>query len=382
MSKRVIKSLFVLVVLGVAVSAIYMRQPALSEGAVINIGSISALTGIGVAPGEEERNGARLAVEEINAQGGIDGRQLALVEGDLSLDKMKNASLVVSKLIDVDKVVAIVGAQWDEPTEAIIPLIEAAKIPTISPDATNHVEIDRDAPYFFSTWYDNRVGIRTILAYANQHNLKKIYIIRPVNGGFWKFTADLITEYAPQYGVTIIGDMDLGNPLITDFRTPIAKVRQSNPDAVFIVETDPAQCVFAKQARELGLTVPILATEAAGNYNSLSTCARDLETSYFSTPKHSTEYQKFENVYAARYGHVPQYPSAVTAYDAVFVIARGLEKTKGKGGQTLRDAIAETKDMKGAALSRISFDQKGYLITPDDAFEMQTVRGGKFVKAE
>lgn len=375
-----------ILVLATIIGVIRVPKPQ-TANSPIRIGNISALTGVGVAPGEEERNGAQLAIEEINARGGVsvgngNNRPLELVAEDLSLDKLKDAPLVVSKLVSIDHVSAIVGAQWDEPSEAIIPLIEAAKIPTISGDATNHVEASKKAPYFFSTWYDNRVGIKKILSYAKEHDLKRIYIIRPIDGGFWKYTADLLTEYAPQYGVEIIGDMNLGDALTTDFRTSIAKVKQLKPDAVFIVETDPGQCAFAKQASELGLKVPILATEAAGNYDSLSKCPALLETTYFSTPTHTSGYTVFETNYVKRYGRSPQYPSAVTAYDAVYVIAHALEKTRGVGGEVLRDAIATTRGITGASLSEITLDKKGYLVTPEDAFEMQTVRNGKFVKAE
>jgi branched-chain amino acid transport system substrate-binding protein len=383
-SKRnYIKYAVCLAVILLAIATIMSQRSNVGNHQPIKIGSISALTGVGVAVGEEEKHGAELAIEEINRQGGVLGRPLELVSEDLSLDKMKNAALVTNKLISIDKVVAIVGAQWDEPTEAIIPSIEAAHIPTISPDASNHVEIEKDAPYFFSTWYDNRVGIRTILSYAKKHNLKNIYIIRPIDGGFWKFTADLLTQYAPEYGIKIVGDMNLGDPLTTDFRTPIAKVKQVNPDAVFILETDPGKCAFAKQSKELGLTVPILATEVAGDYSSLAQCGELLETTYFSTPIHSTDsYKKFESSYTKKYGRPPQYPSSVTAYDAIYVIASALRETNGASGPALRDAISETKNYPGSSLPYITFDEKGYSITPDNSFEMQTVRDGKFVRID
>lgn len=371
----------ILILLGLALFSLNKNKRTSLLGP-IKIGSISALTGVGVSIGEEERNGALLAVAEINARGGVSGRQLELVPEDVSIDKMKVAPTVVSKLVNIDKVVAIVGAQWDEPSEAIIPSIESLHVPTISPDATNHVEVNRDAPYFFSTWYDNRVGIRTLLSYAQKQELKKIYIIRPINGGFWKFTADLLTQYAPEYGVEIVGDVDLGNPLIMDFRTPLAKVKSVRPDAIFAVTTDPNQCVLSKQAMELGLNIPILATEAAGNQDSLGKCPQYLETTYFSTPVQGDSYRAFEKAYVTKFGRAPQYPSAVNAYDAVYVIAHALKETGGEGGSVLRDEIAKTAGLSGAALSKLSFDAKGYLITPADAFEMKTVRGGKFVEVK
>ncbi len=93
------------------------------NGEVIKIGSMSALTGVGSAIGIEENKGAILAVEEINRAGGINGRQIKLVSEDVSLDKIKNAVSSVTKLITVDGVVGLIGPQWDEPAQPILPVL-------------------------------------------------------------------------------------------------------------------------------------------------------------------------------------------------------------------------------------------------------------------
>lgn len=354
-----------------------------SNGDTIKIGSIGALSGVGSLIGIEERNGALLAIEEINSKGGIKSvgnSSLELVSEDLSFDKMKNSSAVASKLISVDKVVAVVGPQWDEPTEAVVPIFEAAKVPLVSGDVTNQIESKKNYEYLFSTWFDNRVGIKTILQNMKNNGIKNVAVIRPIDAGFWKFTADLILEYAPSYSVNVVSDHKLSDPFTMDYRTTLAKIKSEKVDAIFIVVTDPTQCPFLKQVKELSLNIPIYGTEAMGSYASLGVCADLMEQTKFTFPKWGTLTTEFNEKYKARFGRYPLYPSAITMYDAVGVIANSLEKTHGKGGEILQKAIQNTSKFKGAS-QNITFDGKGFVVTPDDAFEIMTVRKGAFVKA-
>ena len=357
-------------------------KPKEASGEAVKIGGIFALSGVGVAIGEEENKGAQVAVDEINKSGGVLGRPIKFVAEDVSIDKLKVAGSAVQKLIDVDKVVAIVGSQWDEPALAIIPIIDRAKLLTVGADNTDGVEAEIASDYFFSVWYDNKVGVRELLRYIQKKGWKNLAIIRPLNAGFWKYVSDEFVKSAPDFGVKIVEDIDLGNPLLTDFRTPIAKVKAKNPDGLFIVMADPSECVFMKQAKELGFTRPIMATESSGNYASLDTCADILENLYFSTPVRIAKYDDFAAKFKEKFGREPQFPTAVTAYDAMMIVAEGLKRSKLEGGEALKDAIKGISDYPGASLESISFNEKGFMITPEDAFEMQTVRGGKFVRAE
>lgn len=344
----------------------------------IKIGGIFALTGVGAAIGEEEFKGAQLAVEEINKQGGILGKSVEFTAEDVSIDKLKVAGSAAQKLINVDKVVAIVGPQWDEPAMAIIPIIDKAKMPTVGADNTDGVEAEIQSDYFFAVWYDNRVGVRELLRFARSKGWTRIAVIRPLNAGFWKFVSDEMVKSAPQHGITIVEDMDLGNPLLTDFRTPITKMKAKNPQAVFMVMADPSECVFMRQAEELGLERPILATESAGNYASLNQCPASLEKLYFSTPRRTAGYDNFEKKFEAKYGRPSQFPTAVTAYDAVMVLAQALKNANLAGGDRLWQELTRT-NYRGASLPVVAFNKQGFMLTPEDAFEMQTVRGGKFV---
>jgi len=350
----------------------------------IKIGWIGAQTGVGVTIGEEELKGTELAAKLINDKGGILGHKIEIVAGDVSIDKLKNGASVAQKLINVDKVVAIVGPQWDEPAYVVVPIADEAKIPIVGPDTTDAIKEKTNSPYLFSTWYDNRVGVEEILKYAKDHDLKKFIVLMQQKAGFWKFTRDAFVEKAPNYGVEIVKEFEMGNLISFDFRTELALMKQIPHDALFFVMSDPTQCVFLKQKKELGIKTPIFGTESTGNPASLGECAALMEgTTYFSTPKTGFGgYKKFETAFTKEYGRGPLFPSAVTAFDAVGVIARGLEASKLAGGEMLQKAMSGISDYTGASQPIVTFKPNGFVVTPDDTFEMMTVRDGKFTKVE
>lgn len=347
----------------------------------MNIGGIFALSGLGASQGQQELNAAVLAVEKINAEGGVRGRSLKLIPEDVSLDKLNKAASAAHKLLDVDKVIAIVGTTWDEPAQAILPIIEDAHVPMVGPNQTRMLEADKAYEYFFNVWYDNAVGIRTLLSFAASQGIKSIAVIRPIPAGFYQYVADRTAEIAPEFGIDSVSDIALNDPAPSDYRTPLAKVMQKKPDAIVMVLNGGTACTFLKQVREMGINVPILSTEAAGDAFALQTCPDLMENLYFSYPKESKQYQDFAQRYEKRFGAPPQTPSAVTAYDAVWVIAKGLEKTDGQGGSLLRDAIGALS-LDGISQSKISFDEIGYVRTPPDTYQMRTVRSGSFVLYE
>lgn len=377
------KIIILIIVVVIIVAGIwYWQKPTPATGEPIKIGFIGALTGVGAAIGQEEYNGARLAVEEINKEGGVLGRPLELVPEDVSLDKMRVAGSVTQKLIEVDKVIAIVGPQWDEPAFAILPIIEESKVPMVGADNTDDLESDTNYDYFFSTWYDNRVGIDKLLQFSKENNYKKIAVIKPLAGGFWQFTATDFIKKASQYDISIVSDIDLGNPLITDFRTPLSKVKILEPDAIFMVVSDNNQCTLLKQMKELGLNVPLLSTEAAGNSVVVKQCPELLGNLFFSSPvSNSRDYDEFIKSFVNSYSRKPEFPSAVTSYDAVKVIASGLEKTKGTGGELLQNAISDLV-VSGASVEKIEFNEKGFAITSPEVFKMFTFKNGEFVTIE
>ncbi len=353
------------------------------DGEVIRVGQISALSGFGSDVGQEERNGALLAVEYVNKNGGVGGRKIEMISEDVSIDKLKVTSSAIQKLVNVDKVLAIVGPQWDDSASIAVPLSQDLKIPIISPNSSPQVEEKISSPYFFGTFYSDEVGIKTILKFAKDKGYKRIAIVEPANFGFWKYTSDLMKKHAEDYGVKIVGEEygnDLGN---TDYKTLIAKAKQSNPDAVFGSYAD-LECLFIQQAKNQGLNAPLLSNESAGTPKALANCAPTLEGFlYFSTPGQDSKYTEFEKAYTARFGSKPLSPSAVTSYDAMLVTAEAMNKVVATGKELSRDGIMDEitkmKFTKGSSMPEIVFDEKGFVITKGDAFIVKGIRGGEMV---
>lgn len=346
----------------------------------VKIGGIFALTGLGASQGEQEKRGAELAVKQINEKGGINGHTLVLISEDVSLDKLNVAGSAAHKLIDVDNVKAIVGTTWDEPAQAILPIIEAAKVPMIGQNQTRQLEKEKAFDYFFSTWYNNEVGVDELLKFAKDSGFKKIAIIRPIPVGFYQFVSDLINQKAESYGLTITDNINANNVGMTDIRTIITKIKSNKPDAVITIVSSFTECSYLKQARDQELNVPLITTESARDISALKNCPSLMENAFISYPKITERYNDFEKDFEKVYGTVPETPSVMTSYDAVMIIADALKKTNGEGGEKLKDVIAHTKDFKGVSLPNITFDNIGFVITPADAFEMQTVRDSEFVR--
>jgi ABC-type branched-subunit amino acid transport system substrate-binding protein len=219
-----------------------------------------------------------------------------------------------------------------------------------------------------------------VLQFAQSRNLKNIAIIRLLNGGFWQFTRNLFVEGAAKYGITVVSDENVGDPFTTDFRTVITKTKVKKPDAVFIVFSEVSECAFLKQAKELGLDVPVLSTESAGNNASLSQCVGLLDNLHFSAPRQTEAYGVFSEAFKKKFGVVPEFPSAATAYDAVRVVTQAMQDAGMQGGVALRDAVASIKDYPGIFIPHISFNEKGFIMTPVGTYAMHMVRDGKFVQ--
>lgn len=384
MKKSTIAILIVAIIVVLFV-ALRNKTDKVSEGKEpIKIGQMSGLTGIGASTGEEERNGALLAVEEINEKGGVDGRLIEMTSEDSPPFDLKIGVSVAEKLITVDNVLAIVGPQWDSQGEVVSAVSANKKVPVVSPNVSKDIESKLNSPYFFTTWPDNEVGIKELLKFAASKGWKKIAIIEPANFSFWLYTANLFEKNAPDYGIEIVSK-ELGTDFnVVDYRTLITKAKSKSPDAVFGSYAD-VECVFLRQSTELGLDVPLLSTESAGTPKALGECPDLLaDRLYFATPSQSFGFDEFSRNYEERFGAKPISPSAVTAYNAVLVLADVMNDLSSSGQEITRENIKNglqnVKVEDVVSMSAIEFDEKGFVVTPAESFEMRTVQRGEFVR--
>lgn len=376
----------IVIVAVIIVVALFARNSPANVGSVIQIGQMSALTDVGSDIGMEERNGAVLAIERLNKDGGIAGRQIQLISEDTPAFDLKKGASAANKLISTDNVLAIIGPQWDSEGEVIAAISADRKVPVISQNVSTDIESRVSSPYFFETWPDDEIGIRADLAYAHSRGWKKVAIVQPANFSFWLFTANLLKKDAREYGITVVAEemgTDFNN---VDYRTLISKAKAAKPDAFFGSYAD-LECVFLKQTKEQGIAIPLLSTDSALNVKALSDCAGDMQDRlYFSTPNRGNGFEQFVTDYQNRFGQKPLASSAATAYNAGLVLGDVMKKLAAAGKEINREnikaALKTERFEGGVSIKTIQFDEKGFLTTPADAFEMQTVKDAKFVKAE
>ena len=165
--KKIVWAVVIIILIIIGFKVLNQKPTASVSNQPIKIGQMSALTGIGADIGEEERNGTLLAVEEINARGGISGRPIEMISEDTPAFDLKQGVSVAEKLIEVDKVLAIIGPQWDNQAEVVATVAANKKVPAISQNASTDIEAKIHSPYFAPKTFRSprRVGTFSLITH-------------------------------------------------------------------------------------------------------------------------------------------------------------------------------------------------------------------------
>lgn len=231
---------------------------ALSAGPVaaaqpIKIGALFAITGPASFLGEPERNTSQMVVDEINKAGGIKGHMLELVVYDTQGDATK-AVQAVTRLIKEDKVVAIIGPSTTGDTMAVIPIVEKAQIPLISCAAGIKIT-EPVKKWVFKTAQNDSLAVARIYEHLKKQKINKIAILT-VADSFGASGREQLKAQASSFGIQIVND-DTYGPKDTDMTPQLTKIRGSQAQALVCWGTNPGPAVIARNARQLGLKLPL-----------------------------------------------------------------------------------------------------------------------------
>lgn len=319
----------------------------------IPIGGAFALTGFAAGWGEAELNAATLAIEEINAQGGIDGRLLRLVVEDTQSDNTKTVS-AVSKLINVDGVKFVIGPTWLDSFGGAAPLADENKIVMITPSASiTAVKNSKDFSYVFSTWYRVDKESHEIAKYLASAGKKRVVLFLGIDAYFQDIGANF-KQSAEGLGLAIIEEFSL-SPEQLDFRTEVIKMKNANPDViVFGLNTENQFHVFLKQRQVLYPESVLFTTEYFEELALKDSFKGLSENVYFITPK--TTENDFSQKYKARFGKGPVF-SASNAYDTIYILARGLREGYSTPEQ-MREFLL-SNELDTVTFGKASFDKLG-----------------------
>lgn len=321
---------------------------------VIKIGINYELSGEVASYGQASVDGIKLAVEEINKAGGINGKLIELVQYDNKSDKAE-ATTLATKLMTRDKVVAVLGPATSGAFKATIPVANENKIPVISGSATaDDVTVDANGvkEYAFRICFnDSYQGIAMGQYSLNNLSKTKAVIIMDSSSDYAKGLAKNFNEAFKAGGGSIVAEEAYvaGD---TDFNAIITKIKGLDFDVIFIPGYYQEAGLIIKQAREQGIDVPILGADGFDSPVLLELAgASNLNDIYFSNHYSSLDkdpsVQNFISAYKAEYNKEPNAFNAL-GYDlAKFVIA-GIANAEGKvTGESVKNALAGTKDFVG-----------------------------------
>jgi branched-chain amino acid transport system substrate-binding protein len=336
----------------------------------LRIGVITGLTGPTAAWGEPTRNGAMLAVEKINAGGGIAGRPVELITED-DQGKPEQSAVVATKLIARDKVIALVCCDSSSRSLAAAPIAQSNHIPMITPTSSLPA-VTRVGDYIFRVCPTDDFEARVLARVASERlHARRVAILRDAKNDYSVGVAAVFTEALRALGseVALVRDYNEGD---SDLRSQLVAVREAKADALLIpgYYGDVAQAAI--QARDLGLNIPMIGGSAWNSPALAEIGGSSIEGALFVSPtKPEAEY---EHDFQQRFGKAPEAPTALT-YDAVMLIAAAAAKAPGDQKAT-RDAIAATRQFHGASGT---FDMTADR-NPRKPLGLYEVRGGKFVE--
>jgi branched-chain amino acid transport system substrate-binding protein len=315
----------------------------------ILVGEYASLSGKEATFGISSHEGTQLAVDHLNAAGGVLGRQIKLVTED-DMSKAGEPATVVNKLVSLENVVAVLGEVASSRSLEAAPICQQNQIPMISPSSTNP-KVTATGDYIFRVCFiDPFQG--TVMANFDYNTLKarKVAIFTDVKSDYSKGLAKYFKEGFLKLSGTITAELDF-NGGDKDFKAQLTAIKSSNPDVVFVPGYYTDVALICIQAKELGLNVPLTGGDGWESDELVKIGQDAVEGDYFSThyaPDVATEQsRKFVADYQQKYkGKTPDAMAAL-GYDSAMILADAIKRAGTTDGPKLRDALAATKNFDG-----------------------------------
>lgn len=315
----------------------------------IKIGEIEPLTGKEAAFGQSSHRGIQLAIEELNAKGGVLGRQLQLVTED-NQSKSGESATIAKKLIGRDRVVAIINGGTSSQCLESAPFCQNAKIPFIATTATAPQVTEMGSYIFRSCFIDPFQG--GVLAKFARNSLKaqKAVLLTSTSSPFSVGLGKVFRETFTAVGGQVVGEQKYAEG-DKDFRAQLTAARALNPDVIVAMGYYTEGGLICRQARDLGIKLPILSADGWEAPELIEIGGAGVNGAYYSSHYSSEstapEVKAFLEKYRAKFGSVTPDSLAPLAYDATLILADAITRAGTTEGPKLRDAIAATKDYPG-----------------------------------
>ncbi len=373
--KRMSRTSGLVLILAVLTLGVLPFQQACAGDAVIKVGEYASLSGGTASFGSASHKGTVLAVEEINASGGVLGKHIQLITEDTQ-SKAGEASTAVRKLISQDKVIAILGEIASSRSLEAAPICQEAKIPMISPGSTNP-KVTEVGDYIFRICFIDPFQGTVMAKFAlDSLKVKKVAVLTDVKQDYSVGLAQFFREYLTAHGGVVTKEQSYSSG-DKDFRAQLTSIKSSKPEAVFLPGYYNEVALIVKQAEQLGLKVPFLGGDGWDSPSLVEIGGQSMEGQYFSnhfSPEDNAPHiQAFVKNFQAKFNQNPDAMAAL-GYDSARFLADAIRRAGSTDPAKLRDALASTKDFGGVTGSITINAQRNATKSAD----ILVIKGGKF----
>ncbi|OGC77026.1 MAG: ethanolamine utilization protein EutJ [candidate division Zixibacteria bacterium RBG_16_50_21] len=323
---------------------------------VIKIGEYGSLTGTTATFGISTKNGIDMAVEKVNQAGGLLGKKVVVIVED-DQGKPEEAATAVKKLINQDKVIAILGEVASSRSKAGAPICQAAKIPMVSPASTNP-DVTSIGDYIFRVCFIDPFQGTVMAKFCwNTLKVKTAAILTDVKNDYSVGLAEYFKKTFQQLGGKVVAEESYSEGDI-DFKAQLTAIKAKRPETIFIPGYYTEVGLIARQARELGIKLPLTGGDGWDSPKLMEIGGEALENCYFSNHYHPQDpnpvIQNFVKEYQAKYNEVPD-AMAVLGYDVAMVLTDAIKRAGTTEPEAIRDQLAVTKDFEGVS-GKITID--------------------------
>jgi branched-chain amino acid transport system substrate-binding protein len=343
-----------------ALAAILLLSACSKKQDTIKIGEYASLSGKEASLGQSSHQGTLLAIEQINAAGGVLGKQLELIVEDTQ-SKAGESGTAVRKLISRDKVVALLGEVASSRSLEGAPIAQASKVPMVSPASTNP-QVTEVGDYIFRVCFIDPFQGPVMAKFAlNTLKAKRIAILSSSSSAYSVGLAKYFKEAFLAGGGQVVAE-----PKYTegdkDFKAQLTAIKATGVDAIFSPGYYNEGALIVKQARELGITVPVFGGDSWEAEALMELGGTAVEgaflCSHYSPQDPSPRVQEFVAAYKARWGSdfAPD-SNASLGYDSVLVLVDAIKRAGSTDRAAIRDALAATKNFP-AVTGTISINEK------------------------
>lgn len=352
--------------------------PDQASGEPIKIGAVLSLSGPVAPLGEDGERGIQMAVEEINANGGIDGRPLDVEVLD-DQSQQDTASSAGQRLISQSGVTALLGGSFGSTANALGALAEREQVPLITPTGIV-VDEQREWGYSFFTLANFEHVSDALLGHAEQQGYERIGLLR-LSREYGEIGSRFVNQLAPDHGVEIVAE-EQGADGDSDFTSQLTNIRSADPDALIVWFANPAGATILQNMQQLGMDLPVLAPLSMANQPLIDIAGEAAEgvvvQAQLAPAEPLPRQEDFVSNFEEQSGELPETFNAV-GYDLVQILAEALRNVEDPSDrEQVRDALEE-----------VSYEGAGTIVEygpdshepPAEAIVLTEVVDGRFVQA-